>query len=159
MFIRKIRPSPCIAPLRWLFWSGELILKVFLPPSDRCEDVTEENAKEGRKELPDGNNNGDPRQDELDELVRLIQIVLAGDIVFHPIIVVDVLATGQVQDGHERDFGAMGRNGPNGEDLGKTNIENQVLLIVGHTVDLCADARRHDLVPAVDSLNQVARMR
>lgn len=126
---------------------------MFLPPSDRRENIAEEDANEGRKKLPDWYKNGDPRQDKLDELVRLIQIVLAGDIVFHSVVVVNVFATGQVQDGHERDFGAMGRNGPNGKDLGKTNIENQVLLIVGHTVDLCADARRHDLVPAVDSLN------
>lgn len=52
----------------------------------------------------------------------------------------------------------MGRDGPNGEDLGEADVEDEVLLIVGDAVDLCGYTRRHDLVPSVYALDQIAGM-
>lgn len=52
----------------------------------------------------------------------------------------------------------MGRNGPNGKDLGEADVEDFVLVVVGDAVDFCGDAWRHDLVPSVYALDQVARM-
>lgn len=52
----------------------------------------------------------------------------------------------------------MGWDGPDSEDLSETDIEDEVLLVVGDAVDLCGYTRRHDLVPSVDALDQVARV-
>jgi hypothetical protein len=73
--------SPCITPLWRPLWPGELILKVFLPPSNRSKQITANDTENGSQKLPDGDDDGNPRQNELDELICLVQIVLAGDVV------------------------------------------------------------------------------
>jgi hypothetical protein len=73
--------SPGITPLWRSLRPCELILKVFLPPSNRSKDITSNDTENGGQKLPDGDDNGDPRQNELDELICLIQVVLAGDVV------------------------------------------------------------------------------
>lgn len=74
--------SPGVAPLGRSLGPCELILEVLLPPCDRSKQITANDAEYGGQKLPDGHDDGNPWQYELDELICLVQVVLAGDIVF-----------------------------------------------------------------------------
>lgn len=65
------------------------------------------------------------REEELDKLGGLIQILLFGDIV-------QSIAGigGEIQDGGQSDRGDMEGNQPDREDLGQTDIESEVVFIV-----------------------------
>lgn len=134
------RISPRVAPLGRPLRSCELILEVLLPPSNRCKQVASNNTEDCSQKLPYGHNDGDPRQNELDKLIRLVQIILAGNVVFEFAIILQIFLSCQVQYCDERDFGAVGRDGPDGKDLSEADVEDEVLLVVGDAVDFCADA-------------------
>lgn len=55
---------------------------MLLPPSNRSKQIAANDTEDCSQELPDGHDDRDPRQNELDELIRLVEIVLAGDVVF-----------------------------------------------------------------------------
>ena len=88
--------SSCIGPLGRSLGSRELILEVLLPPSDRGEQIAANYTEECSQNLPDGHDDGDPRQNKFDELVGLVQVVLAGDVVLDFRLVLWVFLRGQV---------------------------------------------------------------
>lgn len=88
--------SSCITPLGRSLSSRKLILDVFFPPSNRSEQISTNDTEDCSQNLPDWHNDGDPRQNEFDELIRLVQVVLAGDVVLDSFFVVGVFLRGQM---------------------------------------------------------------
>lgn len=91
-----IRISSCIGPLGRSLCSRKLILEVFLPPSNRGEQIAANDTEECSQDLPDGHDDGDPRQNKLDELIGLVQVVLAGDVVLDFLFILWISLRGQV---------------------------------------------------------------
>lgn len=78
----KTHVSPRIVPL-WRFLNPlEILLIILFQPCDGIKQITASNTEKRSDKLPDDDNIPEPGQHKLDELVGLIQVVLAGDVVF-----------------------------------------------------------------------------
>lgn len=153
--------SPAIVPLGRLLVSRKLLLPVLFDPGDRVEEIAHQDTHVSGEELPQRHQHPQPRQNKLDELIGLIQIVLAGDVVFASAILDILLCTlgcgaGQMQYSDQTDFASVGGNCPDGKDLGEADVKDHVLLVKGDGGDVGGYLGRHDLVPAVDAGDQVA---
>lgn len=88
--------SSCITPFGRSLSPRKLILKVLFPPSDWGEQIAANDTKDCSQKLPDGHDDGNPRQNELDELIRLVQVVLAGNVVLYSFLVIRVSLRGKM---------------------------------------------------------------
>jgi len=184
--------SPRIVPLWWLLDSLEVLLIILFQPCDGIEQITASHTKKRSDKLPDDDDIPEPWQHKFDELVGLIQIILAGDVVFAvspvsmllavignfllftPILLSSsrgfkgipnsllalgtrwVIISRQMQDCHKTDLTPVCGNGPDGKDLTHAHVQDLVLLVKGDGCDFAADFGRHDFVPAVYAVDQVA---
>lgn len=61
-----------------------------------------------------------------------------------------------MQHRHQADIGSMCWKGPNCKDLSESHVQDFVLFVEAHTVDLGGYLGREDLVPAIDAFDLVA---
>ena len=177
---RSRTTSTTIVPLWRSFTPDELLLEMFFQPSDGIKKIAQNDTGKSGRELPQGHEEPEPGHEELDKLIRLVEVVLAGNIVlcspillplfiFPPVVGSIILNRTmtlmrmrillcQMQHRNKRDLAPMGRHRPDGKDLGQTDVEDLVALVEAHAGDFCRDARAHDLVPAVDAVDEVARV-
>ena len=116
-----------------------MVLKILLEPSDWVESIAQNDTKTGGKSLPQGHQDPEPGQHKLDELVRLVEVILAGDVIFGAVarlfcnigntLLIGSMGSvdrglgwrniviGQVEYSDQCDLTSMGRNGPDGKYL------------------------------------------